>query len=107
MNKEEKIFANACTIHLNDSFVPQFAQTYRPLIIKTAVEIADKALAPEPIYKAESFAKILECSKESATGWIVTDSMQHAVLHAALQGPRVQQEVVCIMLCRATDIKGP
>ena len=45
MNKEEKIFANACTIHLNDSFVPQFAQTYRPLIIKTAVEKADKALA--------------------------------------------------------------
>lgn len=93
---------------MNDSFVPQFAQTYRPLIIKTAVEKADMALAPGPMYQAKSFAKrILECSKESAVGWIVTYSMQHEALHAALQGPRVQQEVVCIMLCRATDIKGP
>ena len=49
----------------------------------------------DPCALQKVLQKSLECSKESAVGWIVDCDLWHA----ALQGPGVQQEVVCIMPC--------
>ena len=48
----------------------------------------------DPVLCRKFCKKKSRMQQESAVGWIVTYSMQHS-----LQGPRVQQEVVCIMSC--------